>query len=159
MKKILSFFALAAIMISFAACSGSEPEQTEFKVIGLPDAFVKCITDDSYFEQNGFIYFVFHTNPDFQLIEHVVEPDYEGTCLSIGLAPKDRNKLVGTFTVNDNAGGWYDIAENRLWTGYKDVRRGTVTVTQNADKSYNFDLDIEIEKLGEYQGTITGIRM
>ena len=166
MKKIFSFFAIAAVVLGMASCEnggngGNDPEVTEFKVIGLPDAYVKCVVDDVFAEQ-GYVLFYFHTNPNFQLDGHNVPADKPGVCLCIGLGPQDRNNLVGTFTFSEHSDnkaiGWQDFAENKNWTDHREAHSGTITVTQNADKSYNFELDFILSKTGKYKGTITGIR-
>lgn len=160
MRKLFYFFALSAIALGMASC-GNEPEQTELTVIGLPDNFVKCMFDESFFESKGYLNFLFHTNPNYRTREAgKANADVDGTCLCVCIYPQDRNNYVGTYSIaNKNMTAWRDIAKDYQWTYFDTgASQGTIIVTQNKDKSYKFEIDLTLQEISPYTGTITGIR-
>jgi len=162
MKKFLSFLAIGALVLGMASCGDNNaPEKTELKVIGLPDNFVKCMYDESLFEEKGYLNFLFHTNPNYQPKEAgKASAAVDGTCLCVCLYPKDPNNFVGTYSIKDkNMTAWRDIAKDHQWTYYDTAAsQGTIIVTQNADKSYKFEIDLTLAEISPYKGIITGIR-
>lgn len=141
---------------------GEEPEQTEFKVIGLPDAFVKCDISDNEFASVGSLRFYFFTNSEWFAAENggFTYEGGDGKCMEVVLYPKDRKNYSGSYTVNQSQSAWRYELQGADWVidGSDAKPGGTINVTRNADKSYTFELDLSFNEYPAYKGTITGIR-
>ena len=129
----------------------------------LPDKFVKCIFDDSNFSANGQLDFYLFPNPewyiDFEL--GAIWHDGDGAWLQVAIYPESRNAFLGTFTTEENmVAVRSEILNGDVFIDHSYSKEGgTVTISQNADKTFNFDFDLSFDELPTYVGTVSNIKV
>ena len=151
MKKFLSFLAIGAIVLGMASCGGNDPQ------IGLPDNFVKHMIFDQQFEKDGSLRIFLFTNDEWNSQDGSgINWKGDGSCLVVYLYPQDVLKYAGNYEQGKNLGVWYMQAKDGKMVISNSPAKdgGTIKVTENADKSHTFDIDLSFEEIANYKGSI-----
>ena len=158
MKNFLSFLAISTIVLGMTSCGGNDPQ------IGLPDKFVKCVFDDAYFAVNNGeldFYFLPGSGWEYDAEKNAIKYDTDGAWLHLAIYPEKRENYLGTFVSGKNMIAVRNKIENKVTVleNSNSKEGGTVTITQNADKTFNFEFKLSFDELPIYAGTVSNIKV